>query len=173
MLKYEIVPQGDTVLVKVSDEKRREELDMSQAPPSTSILVQQGRADVLGQINLEKLLSNLNNCVDLLQITYNAVDGFGVQAQVQELSNRFIDTMNDSNQAALSFKLSAQDALEACIYAYGLLMEGNVGPALGLLADTRDTATQMVQVADKLVKAYQSLTDYTNSVLKQDRKSVV
>lgn len=167
MLKYEIIPREDTVLVTVSDEKRHEELDMSQPPPSTSLLVQQGRADVLGQINLEKLLSNLNNCVDLLQITYNAVDGFGVQAQVQELSNRFIDTMNDSNQAALSFKLSAQDALEACVYAYGLLMEGDVGPALSLLADTRDTATRMVAVADKLVKAYQSLTDYTNSVLKQ------
>lgn len=166
-VKYEIVSQGDAVLVKVSEGKKIEELDMSQPLPGSSLLVAQGRNDVLGQINLTKLLGNLDNCVDLLQITYNAVDGFGVQPQVQELSNRFIDTMNDSNQAALSFKMSAQDALESCIYAYGMLMEGDVEGALSLLADTKDTATQMVQVADKLVKAYQGLTDYTNSVLKQ------
>lgn len=165
-MKYEIVPKADTVLVTVTDGPLSEELDMCQEPPSGSMLVQQGRTDVLGQINLEKMLSNLNNCVDLLQITFNAVDGFAVQSQVQELSNQFIDAMNSSNKAALDFQLSAHNALESCIYAYTMLMEGDVEPALELLAGTRNAAKEMVRVSDGLVGTYQGLTDYTNAVLK-------
>ncbi len=164
-MKYDIVAKDGTVLVTVSDQNITEQLDMSQEPPEECLLVRQGKKSVLGEINLTKMLSNLHDCVDLLQITYNAVDGFTVQTQVQELSNRFIDAMSDSNQAALDFQLSAHDALEACLYAYSLLMEGGVEPALELLAGTKNTAARMVRLSDKLVKTYQGLTDYTDSVL--------
>lgn len=166
-MTYDIIAKDGTVLVTVSDQGITEQLSMNQEPPSGCLLVQKGKQDVLGEINLGKMLSNLHDCVDLLQITYNAVDGFAVQVQVQELSNRFIDAMNNSNQTALDFQLSAQDALEACIYAYSLLMEGQVESALGLLAETKNTAAKMVQRSDKLVNTYQELTDYTNTVLKR------
>lgn len=165
-MEYQIVPKDGTVLVTISDRNITQSLDMSQEPAEDCLLVQEGKKAVLGELNLEKMLSNLHNCVDLLQITYNAVDGFAVQPQVQELSNRFIDAMNSSNQTALDFQLSAHDALVACIYAYAMLIEGEVEPALGLLTGTKDTAARMVQLADKLVGTYQSLTDYTNTVLK-------
>lgn len=165
-MKYDIVAKDGTILVTVTDQNITEQLDMSQEPPSGCLLVQESKKAVLGEINLEKMLSNLHDCVDLLQITYNAVDGFAVQVQVQELSNRFIDAMNSSDQTALDFQLSARDALEACVYAYSLLMEGGVEAALKLLAGTKSTAAQMVQRSDKLVKTYQELTDYTNTVLK-------
>lgn len=165
-MQYQIVPKEGTVLVTITEEKRTEQLDMSQEPPEGCLLVQEGRKAVLGEINLEKMIGELQDCVDLLQITYNAVDGFAVQVQVQELSNQFINAMNDSNQTALDFQLSAHNALEACVYAYALLMEGEAGSALGLLAGTKDTAGRMVQRADKLVDTYQKLTDYTNTVLK-------
>ncbi len=166
MMKYDIVAKDGTILVTVSDQNITEQLDMSQEPPAECLLVQAGKKDVLGELNLKKMLSNLHDCVDLLQITYNAVDGFAVQPQVQELSNRFIDAMSASDQTALDFQLSAHDALEACIYAYSLLMEGGVEPALELLTGTKSTASKMVKLSDALVKTYQELTDYTNTVLK-------
>ncbi len=165
-MKYEIIPQEDTVLVTITDASKIDHLDMSEEPPAGCILVQKGRADVLGQIDLEKMLSNLNNCVDLLQITYNAVDSFHLQSRVQELSNQFIDAMNFSSRAASEFQGFAQDALEACIYAYRFLLSGKVEKALELLTGNKSTAAEMVKVSDKLVKTYQGLTDYTNSVLK-------
>lgn len=165
-MKYEIIPQEDTVLVTITDASKIDHLDMSEEPPAGCILVQKGRADVLGQIDLEKMLSNLNNCVDLLQITYNAVDSFHLQSRVQELSNQFIDAMNFSSRAASEFQGFAQDALEVCIYAYRFLLSGKVEKALELLTGNKSTAAEMVKVSDKLVKTYQGLTDYTNSVLK-------
>ena len=166
-MEYEIVPKGSTVLVTITDQGVTEHLDMSQEPPEGSLLVKENRKAVLGEIDLEKMIGELYDCVDLLQITYNAVDGFDVQVQVQDLSNRFVDAMNDSNQAALDFRLSAGDALEACVYAYSMLMQGEAGSALELLAGTKDTAGRMAQRADKLAQTYGGLTDYTNTVLQE------
>lgn len=165
-MEYEIVPKGSTVLVTITDQGVTEQLDMSHEPPKGSLLVQENKKAVLGEINLEKMIGELQDCVDLLQITYNAVDGFAVQVQVQDLSNQFVDAMNNSNQTALEFQLSAHNALEACVYAYAMLMKGETKFALGLLAKTQSTAHRMSEQADKLVDTYQKLTDYTNTVLK-------
>lgn len=159
MLKYEIIPKEDTVLVTVTDANVADHLDMSQEPPIGCMLVQQSKTDVLGQINLEKMLSNLNNCVDLLQITFNAVDSFHLQSRVQELSYQFNEAMNSSNAAALDFQLSAGEALEICIYAYASLMEGDVQAALNLLTGTKDTAAQMAADVRELDSEYQELRE--------------
>jgi DNA repair exonuclease SbcCD ATPase subunit len=129
--------------------------------------VQQGKKDVLGEINLVKMLTNLDNCVDLLQITFNAVDGFNVQSKVQELSNRFIDAMNKSNATALDFKLATKDAVEQYLFAYGNLFYGEIETAIMFLADTKNVAAKMVKKADELVKIYDKLTTTTNNVLKE------
>lgn len=164
-MKYEIIPQDETVLVKISEDGITESLTLLEPPDAGCMLVQQSKKDVLGEINLEKMLANLDNCVDLLQITFNAVDGFSVQAKVQELSNRFIDAMNKSNTTALDFKLATAEALEAYLVAYGNLYYGEVDSAIMLLTDTKSIASRMVKKADELVKIYDGLTSYTNKVL--------
>lgn len=166
-MKYEIIPKEDTVMVKMTDEGITEQLSLMEAPDEGSVLVQKSRQDVLGEINLEKMLSNLDNCVDLLQVTFNAVDGFSVQKQVQELSNRFIDAMTDSNNTALEFRLATEEVLEAYINAYGNLFYGEVETALMLLTDTKTVASKMVKKADELVVVFDGLTTYTNDVLKE------
>lgn len=120
-----------------------------EPPGKESSLVVKSKKDVLGEINLEKMLSNLDNFVDLLQITFNAVDGFDVQDEVQELSNRFLDVMTESNKTALNFKLATEQVLEAYINAYGNLFYGEVETAMMLLTDTKGVAVQMVKKADE------------------------
>lgn len=105
------------------------------------------------------MLTNLDNCVDLLLITFNAVDGFSAQAKVQELNNRFIDAMNKSNATSLDFKLATADALEAYVNAYGNLFYGEVDIAIILLADTKSIATRMVKKADDRINKIDQVLD--------------
>ena len=48
-MKYQIVPQGDTVQVTVLDDGISETLTLLEAPSNESILVQKSRKDVLGE----------------------------------------------------------------------------------------------------------------------------
>lgn len=166
-MKYEVIPQDETVMVKITDDGITTQLSLLEPPGEECSLVEKSKKDVLGEINLEKMLSNLDDCVDLLQITFNAVDGFDVQSKVQELSNRFMSAMTESNAAALDFKLGTEEVLEAYINAYGNLFYGEVDTAMMLLTDTKDVAARMVKKADKLVAVFDGLTNYTNFVLKE------
>lgn len=166
-MTYQIIPQDDTVLVQIAEDGITEKLTLLEPPSKECSLVQKSKKDVLGEINLEKMLANLDNCVDLLQITFNAVDGFDVQSKVQELSNRFIDAMTESNKTALEFKLATENVCEAYINAYGNLFYGEIDIAIMILTDTKSIAARMVKKSDALVKIYDGLTDYTNAVLKE------
>jgi hypothetical protein len=166
-MTYQIVPRDDTVMVKIVEDGISETLTLLEAPPEDSILVQQGKKDVLGEINPIKMLTNLDYCVDLLQITFNAVDGFKVRYKVRELSNDFIDAMSKSNVTALDFKLATEGAVGQYLLAYGNLFYGEIETAIELLADTKRVAAKRVQKADELVKIYDGLTNYTNVVLKE------
>ncbi len=166
-MKYQIIPNDDTVQVTISDDGVTETLTLLEAPSEESILVQQGRKDVLGEINLEKMLANLDDCVDLLQITFNAVDGFAVQSKVQDLSTKFSNAMLKSNTAALDFKLATKTVVNAYIEAYGNLFYGETEVAISILTDIKPIAQKMVKKSDELVKTYDELTNYTNVILKE------
>lgn len=166
-MNYQIVPQDETVMVTISEDGITETLTLLEPPSESCMLVQQSKKDVLGEINLEKMLANLDNCVDLLQITFNAVDGFNVQSKVQILSNKFIDAMNKSNATALDFKLATDGALKAYLNAYGNLYYGEIDSAVMLLTETKSVASRMVKKANELVLVYDELTNYTNTVLTQ------
>lgn len=167
-MKYQIIPQDDTVQVKITDDDGiSETVDMLEEIPKDSILVSANRKDVLGEINLEKMLANLEDCVDLLQITFNAVDGFTVQAKVQHLSTRFSDAMIQSNTTALDFKLATKTVVEAYMEAYGNLLYGEVQIAVDILTDIKPIAKKMVKKSDELVKIYDGLTKYTDEILQE------
>lgn len=167
-MKYQIIPQDDTVQVKITDDDGiSETVDMLEEIPKDSILVSANRKDVLGEINLEKMLANLEDCVDLLQITFNAVDGFTVQAKVQHLSTRFSDAMIQSNTTALDFKLATKTVVEAYMEAYGNLLYGEVQIAVDILTDIKPIAQKMVKKSDELVKIYDGLTKYTDEILQE------
>lgn len=167
-MNYQIVPIDDTVQISLTDtDGTSETLTLLEAPPEDCILVQQSRKDVLGEINLEKMLANLDDCVDLLQITFNAVDGFSVQSKVQDLSTKFSNAMIKSNTAALDFKLATQMVVQAYVEAYGNLFYGEAEIAMSILSDIKPIAQKMVKKSDELVNVYNELTVYTNDILKE------
>ncbi|MGN0485584.1 MAG: hypothetical protein ACI4HI_18755 [Lachnospiraceae bacterium] len=164
-MKYEIIPQDDTVQIEITENGSTECLTLMEAPPKNCMLVQNSRKDVLGEINLEKLLANLDDCIDLLQITFNATDGFTVQANVQDLITQFSNAMVVSNSAAYSFKDAAKTIVDAYIEAYGYLFYGQIDIAIMIFKDAKDVAAEMVKESDKLVKIFDDLTTKTDEIL--------
>lgn len=166
MSDYKVIPIDDTVEVIISDAGESEKLTLLEAPPEDSILVQNSRRDVLGEINLDKMLANLEDCVDLLQITFNAVDSFHVQKQVQELSKQFSDAVIKSNAAALAFKEATETVVDSYITAYGNLYCGETATGIEMLSDVKSVAQKMVKKSDELVSVFEKLSDSTNDILK-------
>lgn len=166
-MKYEVIPQEETVIVKMTEDGITTQLSLLELPEEDCSLVEQSKKDVLGELDLEKMISDLDHCVDLLQITFNAVDGFKVQSDVQGLSNCFLDAMTESNATAFEFKLATKDVLDAYINAYGNLFYGEVDVAMMILIDIKGVAARMVEKADKLVGVFHGLTKETNLVLQE------
>ncbi len=165
MAEYKVIPMDDTVEIIVTDESDSETLTLMKAPPNDSILVQRSCKDVMGEINLNKMLANLEDCVDLLQITFNAVDGFAVQSQVQELSKQFSDAVIKSNAAALAFKEGAKTVVESYILAYGNFYYGEIATGLDMLTDVQNVAQKMVKKSDELVAVFAKLSEESNVIL--------
>lgn len=166
-MKYLVNPQDDTVMVAISDNGETQEILLNEAPDKGNMLVEYCVKDVLGEINLTKMLTNLDHCVDLLQITFNAVDGFSVQSDVQELTHKFINAMTKSNAYALAFKSASDTVLEAYIDAYQCLFSGDIKIALQLLGETKNVARKMVEKASELVTIFDELSTHANDVLKK------
>lgn len=166
-MDYDIVSRDNTVEVIISGGGYSETVTMFEEPSEECILVQQSKKEVLGQINLKKMLTNLDDCVDLLQITFNAVDGFAVQSKVQELSMEFSNAMIKSNATALEFKFATQMVVEAYVSAYDNLFYGEIETALSMLTDIKPIAKKMVERSDELVRIYDALASSTNSILKE------
>lgn len=166
MSDYKVIPIDDTVEVIISDAGESEKLTLLEAPPEDSILVQNSRRDVLGEINLDKMLANLEDCVDLLQITFNAVDGIKLQALVQELSKQFSDAVLKSNATALAFKEATATVVDSYILAYGNLYIGETATGIEMLSDVKNVAQKMVKKSDELVSVFEKLGASTNDILK-------
>ncbi len=166
MAEYKVIPMDDTVEIIITDESDSETLTLMEAPPSDSLLVQNSCKDVMGEINLDKLLANMEDCVDLLQVTFNAVDGFAVQSQIQELSKQFSDAVIKSNAAALAFKEGAKTVVESYIIAYGNFYYGEIAGGLEILKDVQNVAKKMVKKSDELVSVFTKLSEETNDNLK-------
>lgn len=164
-MNYQIIPQDDTVLVQITEAGKSETLNMQEGPQEGSLLVESCRKDVLEEINTEKFLANLDNYVDLVQITFNAVDGLKVQSQVKVLSNRFFDAMTKCNILGLECKLETSSVLDTYLNAYECLFNGDVEIAVSLLADTRIYVDKMEKQVDELITTFDELTAYTNKVL--------
>ncbi len=166
MAEYKVIPMDDTVEIIITDESDSETLTLMKAPPSDSLLVQNSCKDVMGEINLDKMLANMEDCVDLLQVTFNAVDGFIVQSQIQELSKQFSDAVIKSNAAALAFKEGAKTVVESYITAYGNFYYGEISLGLEILKDVQNVAKRMVKKSDELVSVFTKLSEETNDILK-------
>jgi predicted nuclease with TOPRIM domain len=164
MSQYEMIVVNESVVVKSGS--LSETYSLTNQPSKSSLLVKEEKQAILGQIDLRQMLENLDSCVDLLQIAYNAVNGMkGLHASVSDLQLKLADNLILSNETIQRFCYKTDSIIGKFLDAYSYLISGNEDIALEILAEVKEDATLMRQDAEKLGAKFAAVADKTEVVL--------
>ena len=165
MQSYQLILAGDNQIV-AKEGKKVEYYTLSEAPKEHGLLVQANKKVILGSINLESMLKNLDNCVDLLKVTYNAVNGMpGLHNGINALQIKFADAMIKSNETVLEFRTSTETVIQQFLFAYDALISGSEQDALDIFGEIIDTANTMITKASELVVVFEGISKETEKKL--------
>ena len=142
-----------------------EEHSLLKKPSTDSLLVLAQRKEILQTIQLDELFKNLDNCVELLDITYNAVNGIGLSSTVTQLKDQFSRTMDTSLVVMSGFKSGTDISIGDFIEAYTYLINpmyvktkiNGVALAIKTLLKIQVRATSMVEQANTLANSFDSI----------------
>lgn len=147
-ITYEMSGASTNEIV-VSDENKKEVINIFQVPSQSSLLVLEQKEQLLGQINPTVLFSNLSICADLFGVAYNAVNSMeGLQSAVWELRENMILAATDS----------AND------YVNGFINHINKVPNYYNIAVKALLATEMN--TEKSIKAFELITKEADAICK-------
>lgn len=164
MGQYDMSMENGKIVVKSGNKSKF--YDLKQLPDDKDMLVIEEKENILGQINLEKLLQNLDISVDLLGVAYNAVNSMqGLQKGVSNLQMRLKDTLTLSKTTVLDFKYGTDDISWKLLDAYNALLQSDEEGALEILCDIQDKATEMRESSEELGNRFGSMANDTEKVL--------
>jgi hypothetical protein len=165
MSQYEMTVVQESVVVK--NGSVTETYSLTKQPSKTSLLVKEEKQTILGQIDLQQMLANLDSCVDLLQIAYNAVNGMkGLQGSVSDLQLKLADNLIASNETIQRFCYSTDSIIIKFLDAYNYLLSGDEDIALEILGEVKEQATAMREEAEKLGAKFADVAARTEVVLR-------
>ncbi|MEG2123792.1 MAG: hypothetical protein RRZ63_08180 [Clostridium sp.] len=150
--------------------KKTEVYDLTKKPNEKSLMVQSEKDEILHQMDLKTVISNLNNSFDLLDVSYHAVYGFPVQAKIFSLQKMLMD-LNDKGILVIGdFRTQSNMVLTELNAVYEWLTSGAETVAIGKLEKFAEYASGMEEQANELAEAYQCMADRTASVLQETMK---
>lgn len=117
---YELVVESESRIVRKVDNVT-EVYSLKVAPDPEYSLVKESERSILQTIQLDELFDNLDNCVSLLDITYNAVNGMGMSAMVTGLKDDLSNTIDNSLTVMGGFQSGTAAAIADFISAYQYL----------------------------------------------------
>lgn len=156
---------NESNLLEVKAGGKKEVYDLSKPIKETSLVVQNEKRNILHRMDLPTVIANVDNAVDLLDVSYHAVYGFPVQSRLYGLQKQLMD-LNDTGIIVITgFKRKATLAITELASVYKWLLKGAEVVAIGKLNAFSDMAADMAEQADKMATGYQGLADVTSSVL--------
>lgn len=156
---------NESNLLEVKADGKKEVYDLSKPIKVTSLVVQNEKRNILHRMDLPTVIANVDNAVDLLDVSYHAVYGFPVQSRLYGLQKQLMD-LNDTGIVVITgFKRKATLAITELASVYKWLLKGAEVVALGKLDAFSDMAADMAEQANKMANGYQELADVTSSVL--------
>lgn len=156
---------NESDLLEVKADGKKEVYDLSKPIKETSLVVQNEKRNILHRMDLPTVIANVDNAVDLLDVSYHAVYGFPVQSRLYGLQKQLMD-LNDTGIIVITgFKRKVTLAITELASMYKWLLKGAEVVALGKLNAFSDMAADMAEQANKMADGYQGLADVTSSVL--------
>lgn len=161
-MEYEVNEENKLV---VKADGKKEVYDLSKPIKATSLVVQDAKRNILHRMDLPVVIANVDNAVDLLDVSYHAVYGFPVQARLYGLQKQLMD-LNDTGIVVITgFKGKALLAVTELTAVYKWLLKGAEAVAISKLEAFSHMASDMAEQANKMADGYQGLADVTSSVL--------
>ncbi len=156
---------NESNLLEVKTDGKKEVYDLSKPIKETSLVVQNEKRNILHRMDLPTVIANVDNAVDLLDVSYHAVYGFPVQSRLYGLQKQLMDLNDTGIKVITGFKSKATLAITELASMYKWLLKGAEVVAIGKLDAFSEMAANMAEQADKMAAGYQGLADVTSSVL--------
>lgn len=141
--------------------------DLTKPMGENALMVTAEKQDILHQMDLPTVISNLNNTVDLLNISYHAVYGFPEQSQVFGLQKCVMDLNDKGLVVVTDFKDQASVVVAELVGVYRWLIKGMESVAISKLEQFANRAAGMSEQALEMANGYQTAADRTSDVLQK------
>ncbi len=146
---------------------RSECYDLTKPMSESALMVKTEKQDILHQMDLPTVISNLNNTVDLLNVSYHAVYGLSEQSQVFGLQKDIMDLNDKGIMVVRAFKDQASAVVAELVGVYRWLIKGMESVAISKLEQFASRAAGMSEQAMEMAEGYQRAADRTASVLQK------
>ncbi len=163
-MEYEV---NDKKLLVVRMGAMNESYDLTKPMSENALMVREEKKDILHQMDLPTVISNLNNTVDLLNISYHAVYGFPEQSQVFGLQKSVMDLNDKGIIVVTDFKDQASVVVAELVGVYKWLTKGMESVAISKLENFAIRAAGMSGQAMEMAEGYQNAADKTAAVLQK------
>lgn len=158
---------NESNLLEIMADGKKEVYDLTKPIKETSLVVQNEKRNILHRMDLPEVIANVDNAVDLLDVSYHAVYGFPVQSRLYGLQKQLMD-LNDKGIVVITgFKRKAALVMTELVSIYKWLLKGAEAVAIGKLEGFSQIASDMASQAEKMAEGYQGLADVTSSVLQE------
>lgn len=152
--------------IKLSIEGQEEVYSLKNPPAVTSQLVLASQKEILQNLSLSSVVSNLANAADLMFVAYNALAGVEkVQAKMSGLQKSLLDVSADCITTVTAFEVKSQEVINYTIKSYKWLFNCKDKLAVTQLVRCGEIAGQMAIEAEKLAGRFQELGTRSQGVL--------
>lgn len=160
-----VLNQPNDRSIKLSIEGQEEVYSLKNPPAVTSQLVLASQKEILQNLSLNSVVSNLTNAADLMFVAYNALAGTQVQSKMSGLQKSLLDVSADCITTVTTFEVKSQEVVNYTIKSYKWLFDGNEKLAVTQLVRCGEIAGQMAIEAEKLAGRFQELGVKSQGVL--------
>lgn len=142
-----------------------ETFDLEKVPGKETELVKEQKKQLSAELDLRRLVVNLNNTSTLLYISYNALSGTSVQSKVSGLQKQLSDLCAQSQAAMGSIRSNTEIVFEQLPTVYTLLVSGKAPAAMELLASCSIYAGKMARISEELAEGFEKMADKAQGAL--------
>lgn len=161
---------GETMYeITVVTDDCQENFSLTTIPGENTNLVKRQQKKLSAELDLNRLITNLNNSSTLLYIAYNALSGTPVQSKVSGLQNDLSQLCAKSQIAMNDISLGADNVLRQLPMIYKMLMSGKATAAMKILATCSVCAGKMADTSEELAREFETMTGKTQVALESSQ----
>lgn len=163
----EIALRDNSNELTITIDGRSEEYSLATRPKDTSMAVVEEKKQILHEIDLPSIVTNLQNSAHLLDIAYNAVNGTPMHSKVYRLQDQLLRLNNESIITIQKFGYKSDAVIRDMLSAFEWLTACAEDMAIDQLKACATHARDMRIEAENMHKNFQTMAEDTSTVVQE------